>query len=173
MRDCAQRWKQVKNAYCQWLRKKRKEETDWKDFRPNTYFLTVCSWTPPPPYRPNADKKFESFLSRTPKFVYLLLDFTVRILQIKFKTILNEANDAFQKTLWQIEKYHDVNIKIRCLLSKTANIVKIGNFHFCWFSNLSKKNWARIVVSALNSRLYTRVYLTFIVSLLIFILKFL
>ena len=32
--------------------------------------------------------------------------------------VLNEANGAFEKTLWQIEKYHEVNNKIRCLLSK-------------------------------------------------------
>ena len=64
--------------------------------------------------------------------------------------------------MWQIEKYHNINIKIRCLLPKTANIVKNSNFHFCWFSYSLEKNcrfWqylskrARIVVSALNSRL--------------------
>ena len=47
------------------------------------------------------------------------------------KTILNEANGAFQKKKklqWQIEKYHDVNIKIRLVLPKTANIAENGNF---------------------------------------------
>ena len=53
-------------------------------------------------------------------------------------------------------------IKFDVYCQKTTNIVKNGNFHFCRISNLSEKNcrfWqylskrARIVVSALNSRL--------------------
>ena len=55
-------------------------------------------------------------------------------------------------------------LKFDVYCQKTANIVKNGNFHICWFSNSSKKNCcfrqylskrARIVVSALNSRLLT------------------
>ena len=57
----------MKNTCCQWgCRRKGRKKLVEKIFVLILTFLSVCSWTLPPPYRPNADKKFESFLSRTP-----------------------------------------------------------------------------------------------------------
>ena len=64
------------------------------------------------------------------KFV-LWLDFTVRILQNLVQNNIKRGKWCHPKnSLWKVEKYHEVNIKIWCLLPKTEKYYRKRLFLF-------------------------------------------